>query len=404
MNHTQRRRKMSKQEEALELLSSLSKGQIERRAFVKQALGLGLSMASIGSLLAACGAKEQPKPTPKPTPKPDVTPNDAKPVAAVVEIPKPEAELVVYNWSDYIAEDTVPNFEKEFGVKVVYGNYENNEEILAKIQAGASGIDLICPSGYAGQSLIAQGLIEKLTMAWIPNAVNIAPQFRSTDFDPKNEYTIPWQWGRTGIAYRKDKVTTPPDSWAAFLNPEYKGKMTMMDDMRDVIGSWLKYRGKSVNSVNVDDLAQAKVDSIASKKNLQSYISASVKGQLIAGDVVIAQLWDGDSLQAQAEQPNIEWVMPKEGASFWIDSMIMPKGAPHPNAAHAFLNYILRPDVGASISNATGYGSPNSTSQGKIKRPVPFPTPEQARVLEVQKDLGAGNQLWDQIWTEIKAS
>jgi spermidine/putrescine transport system substrate-binding protein len=403
---------MSKKDETLELLESLSKGHIERRIFVRQALGLGLSMATIGSILSACGSTEKPKRDPKPTPKPPEpiaskptsTPKEPEPKPKVVQLPKPESELVVYNWSDYIAEDTVANFEKEFGVKVTYGTYESNEEILGKLQAGASGYDLICPSGYAGQAAIAQGLIDKLNPDWIPNTANIASQFRSTEVDPKNEYTIPWQWGRTGIAYRKDKVSTPPDSWAVFLNPEYNHKMTQMDDMRDVLGSWLKYRGKSVNSVNPDELKQAKTDAIDSKKLLQSYISAAVKGQLIAGDVWIAQLWDGDTLQAQAEEANIEWIMPKEGGSFWIDSMIMPKGAPHPKAAHAFLNYILRPDVGASISNTTGYGSPNLASQDKIKKPVAFPTPEQAKSLEVQKDLGASNQLWDQIWTEVKAA
>jgi spermidine/putrescine transport system substrate-binding protein len=389
---------MSTKEETLNLLEKLSKGTIERRDFVRQALGLGLSFATIGSILSGCGSAEK-----KPDPKPDTKTPDANPDAKG-EIPKPEEALVIYNWSDYIAEDTVANFEKEFGVKVTYNTYESNEEILAKLQAGASDIDLICPSGYAGQAATAQNLIGKINLDWIPNSANIAPQFRNTDTDPKNEFSIPWQWGRTGIAYRKDKITTPPDSWAIFLDKAQSGKMTMMDDMRDVIGSFLKFRGKSVNSVNMDDLNAAKADAIASKKLLQSYISAAVKGQLIAGDVLIAQLWDGDTLQAQVEQPNIEWIMPKEGGSFWVDSMMMPKTAPHPKAAHAFLNYILRGDVGAAISNTTGYGSPNTAAQDKIKKPVPFPTPEQIRVLEIQKDLGAGNQLWDQIWTEIKAS
>jgi spermidine/putrescine transport system substrate-binding protein len=376
-------------------------------------------MASIGSLLAACSSKEQSKPTP-------IEPASAPlPKAIAVPPPKPESELVFHNWPDYIAEDTVPNFEKEFGVKVTFKTYENNDEILAKLQDEKSGIDVVCPSGYAGQGAISRGLIEKLNLEWIPNAVNIAPQFRNTDFDPKNEYTIPWLWGRTGIGYRKDKITTPIDSWSAFLNPDFKGKMTQMDNMRDVIGSWLKYRGKSINSVNVDDLAQAKEDALTSKKLLlpdfnsftkekaaalseegfvPPYISNAAKKMLIDGDLWVVQLWGGDIFDAQAEQPNIEWVIPKEGGSLWVDSLMIPKGAPHPNAAHAFLNYILRPDVGAATAEATGYGSTNLASQALIKKPVPFPTPVQARILEVQKDLGASLQLWEKIWAEIKAA
>lgn len=375
---------MSKQEQARELAQAFSRGEIDRRDFIRQAAGLGLSLASLGALLSACGNKEQKAP-------------DNQAGTGL------EKELVIYNWSDYIAEDTVKNFEKEFGVKVTYGTYETNEDLLAKLQPGASGYDLVCPSGYAGQVMITQGLAKKLDTAQLPNLVNIAPQFRKTAFDPTDEYTVPWQWGRTGIAYRKDLVKAPPDSWGIFLSNEYGGKMTQMDDMRDVLGAWLKFRGKSLNSVNPEELEAAKKDALDAKKYLQQYISAPVKNSLISGDVVIAQLWDGDTLQAQAEKAEIEWILPKEGGSIWLDSMMIPKDAPHPKAAHAFLNYILRPDVGASISNATGYGSPNKAAQEKIEKAVPFPNEDQMKLLEFQKDLGKETALWDKIWTEIKA-
>ena len=314
-----------------------------------------------------------------------------------------EKELRIYNWSDYIAEDTVANFKKETGIEVIYDTYEANEELVAKLQAGASGYDLVCPSGYAVQVLLALNLLEKLNPAWLPNVGNISTVFRKTAFDPTDEFTVPWQWGTTGIAFRKDKVKAPPDSWAVFLDKQYKGKMTMMDDMRDVIGAWLRYRGKSLNSTNADELAQAKKDALEAKALLQSFISAPVKGQLVAGDVWVAQLWNGDTMQAKVESDQIDYVIPKEGTTIWCDSMCIPKGAPHPRAAHAFLDYILRPEVGASISKFTGYGSPNAKSTASMEKPVPYPTEEQLKLLEYQTDLGAASQQWDQIWTEIKA-
>lgn len=374
-------------------------GAIDRRAFVRGALGLGVSASAVSALLAACGGGETPKP-PEPAP---VTPSEPAAPPAPAPLGEMEKELKIYNWSDYIAEDTVANFEKEHGVKVTYDTFESNEEVLAKLQAGASGYDLVVPSGYTIQVLLAQDLLEPLRVANLPNAVNIAAQFRKTTFDPLDRFTIPWQWSMTGIAYRKDKVKAPPESWGVFHDATLAGKMTMMDDMRDVIGSWLRYRGKSVNSTEAGDLAAAKADAIAAKKNIQSFISAAVKGPLVAGDVWIAQLWNGDTAQATLEQKEIAWLLPKEGSMMAIDCLCIPKGAANLRAAHAFMDYVLRPDVGAAISNFTGYGSPNSAAMASITTPVPLPTPEEMTRVEFQVDLGAATQLWDQVWTEIKA-
>ncbi len=391
---------MSDPKKTLELADALAQGRIDRRAFVRGALALGLGLPSIAMVLQACsGGEEAAKPAEAPA---GGVAADAKP-AGPPDLGPMETELRIYNWSDYIAEDTVANFEKETGIKVTYDTYESNEELMAKLQAGASGYDLVCPSGYAVQVLLALNLLDPLNPKYIPNIGNIAPQFRKTTFDPTDAYTVPWQWGMTGVAFRKDKVKATPDSWAVFHDAQYKGKMTMMDDMRDVIGAWLKYRGKSVNSTAAEDLLQAKTDALTAKALLQSFVSAPVKGQLVAGDVWIAQLWNGDTMQAKAENAEIDWILPKEGGVIWADAMVIPKGAPHKRAAHAFLDYILRPEVGAAISAFTGYGSPNAAATAKMENPVAYPTPEQMQKLEFQTDLGAASAQWDQVWTEIKA-
>jgi len=252
--------------------------------------------------------------------------------------------------------------------------------------------------------MVATDLIAPLNRSYLTNFDNLSPIFRNLASDPGNRHTVPWQWGTSGIAYRTDKVARPVESWAIFQDTRYAGKMTMMDDGREVIGSQLRYRGRSLNSTDPDELSQARADAIAAKKQLKAYISAPVKGQLISGDVWIAQLWDGDTVQARAEQPNLGYVIPREGCTIWADSMCIPKRAPNKRAAHEWMNYILRPEVGAALSEATGYGTPNAAASQVMKRTVPYPTERELARLEYQVDLGGETATWDQIWTEIKSA
>ncbi len=376
----------------------MRRGEIDRRAFLRNALGLGMSLGTIGVVLQACSTGEEAPKSPAATPPTEPAAPPPEPDLGPIE-----PGLHIYMWSDYIADDTVPNFEKEFNCTVTLDTYESNEEMLAKVQTGASGYDIVCPGGYAVTVMKHLDLMEKLVKKYLPNYANIAPTFGKTVFDPENAFTVPWQWGTTGIAYRKDKIRTPPDSWALFHDAALKGKVTMMDDMRDNIGAWLKFRGKSLNSVDPADLAAAKAAAMLAKPNLKAYVSAPAKAQLVSGDVWAAQLWNGDTLRSKAENPEIEFVLPKEGAAIWCDSMVIVKGSKNKRAAHEFLNYILRPEVGAKISESTGYGSPNAKATAAMASPVPYPTDEQMKNLEYQLDLAADTAAWDQLWTEIKS-
>jgi spermidine/putrescine transport system substrate-binding protein len=381
---------VSKRKEVERLVEQLERGGIPRREFVLRALALGLSVSSVGALLQACQRKD----------KAAGTGADSE----VADLGPIEKELHIYNWSDYIAEDTVPNFEKEFGVKVSYDTYESNEEMVAKLQAGASGYDIVVPSGYIIPVMVATDLIAPINKKYITNFNNISPIFQNLPSDPENKHTAPWQWGTTGIAYRNDKVKTPIDSWAVFHDKQFGKKMTMMDDGREVIGAFLRYRGHSLNSIDPAELSRAKADSVAAKKQLKAYISAPVKAQLISGDVWISQLWNGDTTQAKTEQPNLTYVIPKEGCTIWGDSMCVAKSAPNKRAAHEWMNYILRPEVGAALSEATGYGTPNAAAAKVMKNPVPYPTEDELKRLEYQIDLGKDTETWDRIWTEIKSA
>ena len=314
-----------------------------------------------------------------------------------------EPALAIYNWSDYIAPSTVAGFEREFDVRVTYDTYESNEEMLAKLQAGASGYDLVAPSSYLLPAMQASDLLAPLHRDLLPNVTNIAPLFRHPPFDRAETYTVPWQWGVTGIAWRSDLVSPAPAGWDVFLDARWKNRMTMMDDGREVVGAMLKYRGRPLNERDAAALAAAKADAIRAKANLRAYKSATVKADLLAGDVWIAQLWNGDAAQAALENPAIRFMVPPQGSAIWTDAFVLLKNAPHPRAAHEFLNYALRGKVAAEVSDATGYGSPNDSAMALQERPVPFPTPDERARLEYFEDLGPATELWDRVWTEIKA-
>jgi spermidine/putrescine-binding protein len=363
---------------------------LPRRAFLQRAALLGLGATALGPLLEACGGDAGgSRGGPAEDPSADLGPI--------------EDALNVYIWSDYLAPTTVPDFEREFGVQVTVDTYESNEELLAKLMSGASGYDLVVPSGYLLPALIRQGLLAPLHHRHLPNLGNLARGLFEPAADPGRRHAVPWLWGMTGLAWRTDKLPAPPESWSVFFDPRWRGKLTMMDDGREVLGAMLKYRGRSLNSTVAAELERAETDALAAKPNLKAYLSAPVKSQLIAGDVWVAQLWNGDTMQARTEQPALAFALPKEGSLLWADYVVVPASAPHKRAAHAFIDYVLRPPVGAALARATGYGTPNAAALALIPDPVPYPTAEQLARLEYQEDLGAAAALWDRIWTEVKS-
>jgi len=359
---------------------------LSRRDILVALLRTGLALPVATALLEACRGRA-----------------DA-PQAGSEELGPIERELNIYNWSDYIAPELIPAFEREFGVRVTYDTFESSEEMVAKLQAGARGYDLVVPPTYGVTALIATGLLAPLSTRYLPNRANLAPVFRGLAHDPEDRYTVPWQWGMTGIAWRSDLIAAPPDSWEIFLESRYRGKLTMLDDLRDVIGAFLRLRGHSINSVDPAELETARQDAVLAKRNLKAYLSAPVKAQLIAGDVWLAQLWNGDAAQAAREQPALRWILPKEGGTLWIDSLVVPAAAPHPRAAHEFINFSLRPEIAARISTATGYGTPNQAAMPLLAKPVPYPSANELARLEIQEDLGRASALWDELWTRIKSA
>jgi spermidine/putrescine transport system substrate-binding protein len=355
-----------------------------RRAFVRCCAQLGLT-GTTASLLWGCVTRREPPP-------PDeVAPSAAGPL---------EDELRIFNWSDYIGRGTLARFEQETGVRVIYDTFESNEEMVAKLVAGGTGYDLIGPTGYLVPVLRDGGLLAPLDHASLPGWEAIGPAFHAAALDPAGRYGMPYQWGMTGIAYRQDLVAAPT-SWGVFATPG--ATMTMLDDGREVIGAMLKWRGHSLNSTAPVEVRGAGADARAVKANLRAYVNTPVKGQLISGDIAIAQLWDGDARAAAMEEPNIRLVVPDEGSNIFTDFLAIPRHAPHRNAAHAFLRYVLRPEIAVEIAEETGFGPCNERAVVMMREPVRLPDAEFLARMEFQEDLGAATELWDRVWTEVKA-
>lgn len=275
--------------------------------------------------------------------------------------------LNFYNWADYMDDDILAAFEEECGVAITQDIYSSNEDLIAKIQAGNSGYDLIIPSDYAVEILISRELIQPLNFDAIPNFTNIDPALLGLYYDPNNEYSIPYQWGTTGIAYNTAYFDEPPTSWAAIFELdqvcENSGFVSMLDDEREAVGAALTYLGYSYNDTDPEHHAEAQELLAAQKECLAGYNSDNFNQTLASEEVVMAHAWSGATALARSENENVAFVIPEEGGAIWMDNMAIPADAPNAYTAHVFINYLLDAEVGAALSNYIYYFSPNVASQ-----------------------------------------
>ena len=320
-------------------------------------------------------------------------------------------ELHIYNWSEYIDPEIYEEFEQEFGVKVIEDTFASNEDLLAKLQAGATGYDIIVPSDYMVSIMYELELLAEINYDNIPNFENIAATFKDPPYDPGNKYSVPYQWGTTGIGYNAELFEDPPSSWAYLFDPavagEYAGRMSMLNDSRETIGAALKYLGYSINSTNEQELEEAKQLLIQQKEWVSAYDSDGFEDLLAAGEVDIGHGWSGDYFAAAEEAEQVWYIIPEEGGVIWTDNLAIPKSAPSQYTAEVFINYLLRPEVGARITNYTWFGSPNQASEEFIdaeilEEPAIYPPSEVMDKLEFIRDVGEATSLYDRIWTEIK--
>lgn len=396
-------------------------------------------------VLPACGAttttggEGQPVTEPKEAAAPTEAPAEPAPPteAAVPTEPAEEAaapseagaaagldkELSVYNWADYIDEEVLKNYESEYSVKIIYDTFASNEDLLAKLQAGATGYDVIFPSDYMVAQMIELGLLAEIDHNHIPNMKNIGAQFLDPPFDPGYKHCVPYQWGATGLAYSKKAFgDTPPDSWAVLYEPEQvqkwaeAGGVNILNDQREVIGEALKYLGYSLNDTDESHLQEAKELVLKAKPYIKSFNSEDYdESLLVPGEVILSMAWSGDAAQAASKtideatgESDWAFVVPKEGAFIFQDNVCVTATTQRKATAEHFLNYLLEAENAAAITNYTYYASPNEAAKEFINEdilnnPGIYPPPEVMEKLEYGEPLGEAIFLYDQIWTEIKS-
>jgi len=317
--------------------------------------------------------------------------------------------LNVYNWSAYVAPDTIPNFEKEFGVRVRYVTYESNEEMLAQVITGNSGWDVVFPTHNRVPPMASMGLLAPLDHRRLKNLANLELQFQSPAWDPGLQWSMPYMWFGTGIAFNRS-VVPPPRAWADLWSPRLKGRLTMLDDPEDVIGACLRKLDLPFGSTNPEELRRAERALIEQKRLVRAYLNAEVRDQLVSGDVLAAQLWSTTAAQALDAAPSLDFVFPAEGFPLYCDSAVILRESRRVELAHEFLDYLLRPQVSAGIAQSTLTATANS--RGRIllpeklrTSPALYPGPDVMQRGEWPGTLPAAAQrLRDRIWTEVKAA
>ena len=324
-----------------------------------------------------------------------------------------DEKLIVYNWGEYIDPEVLTIFEKETGIDVIYEEFETNEILYPKISSGAIAYDVICPSDYMIQRMIENDLLSEINFDNIPNIKNIGEQYmeQSKQFDPENKYSVPYCWGTVGILYNKTMVDEPVDSWSILWNPKYRDSILMQDSVRDAFGATLKYLGYSLNSTDLDELTEAKNLLIEQKPLVQAYVIDQVRDKMIGNEAALGVIYSGEAIYTQKENPNLEYVIPKEGSNIWIDSWVIPKNAEHKENAEKFINFLCRPDIALMNFEYITYSTPNEAARELIEdesirnSEIAFPDLSQYDNLETFQYLGTeADQVYGDLWNKVKSS
>ena len=321
-------------------------------------------------------------------------------------------QVIVYNWGEYIDPEIIDLFEEETGIDVIYEEFETNEIMYPKIQSGAIAYDVVCPSDYMIQRMIENDLLAEINYDHIPNLKYIGDNYMkmSRQFDPENKYSVPYLWGTVGILYNKKMVDEPVDSWGILWDKKYEDSILMQDSVRDAFAVALKYLGYSLNSTDLDELEAAKNLLIEQKPLVQAYVIDQVRDKMIGGEAALGVIYSGEALYCQQENPDLDYVIPKEGTNIWIDSWVIPKNAKNVENAEAFINFLCRPDIAKMNFDYITYSIPNTAGRDLIEdeslrnSPIAFPDDSKLENCETFQFLGDDNDaLYNRLWREIKS-
>jgi len=319
----------------------------------------------------------------------------------------PAPEISIFAWSEYVPDEVVEGFTAATGIRVNLETFASNEEMLAKLLSGAAHYDVVQPSDYTVEALARDGRLQPIDASKIPNLRNVSPDFLRLPFDPEQRWTIPWMGGTVGIVVDSAKVA--PESIRSFADvftEAHRGRIVVVDDPREIVSWALATEGLPINDVDAASLAKAEPVLRRWIPLVRVFDSDSPKRALLDGDVDLGIVWSGEGALLLDEDPRFRWILPAEGSHRFVDSLAIPTGARHPDGAHRFLDWVLRPEVSARISAAYPYTNPNLAarkllSPRQLANPASYP-PGEAK-LEFFRDVGAGAVLVDELVARIKA-
>lgn len=350
---------------------------------------------------------------------PAATSAPAGEAAGAVDRSQLSEELYFYNWSDYIDPSLLEDFEAEYGVRVILDTYDSNEDMIAKVRAGNSGYDIVVPSDYAVSILAADGLAAPIDKSLLPNLVHLDEGLLDQPFDPGNAHSVPYMYGITGIAYNAQEFPNGIDSWNVLLDPaqaeQFQGRFSMLDDERETPGAALKLLGKSLNETDPAVLQQAQDILIAQKPFLAAYNSSDVNRKLASGEYALAHAWSGMAMQARnglgdefEGNPDIKFVIPKEGGMIWMDNAVILADSPNAYTAHVFLDFLMRPENAARNTEYIGYLTPNKDAVDLLSQEVKdlyaegFAPDETVRQRLEWAQRVQGSTAFTDLWTAVK--
>ncbi|MDR0452575.1 MAG: extracellular solute-binding protein [Treponema sp.] len=312
--------------------------------------------------------------------------------------------LYIYNWTYYTPDSVIEKFEAEYGADVIYDEFASNEEMYAKLQAGGSGYDVIFPSGDYVSIMINQGMLERIDKSKLSNLGNIDPQvLEKTAYDPLMDYSVPYYWGAAGIAVNTSKVPVFDRSWSIFSRADLRNRMTMLDDMREVLGDALAHLGYSVNTEDPAQIAAARdLVNKAWKPNLTKFDAEAFGKGYANGDFWVVQGYAEVVFDEISENPELldstVFFIPPEGGPAYIDSMCIPKGSPNPGLAHQFIDFIHRPEIYAEFTDIFGFPATVNIPARALKADPPHYTLEDIAGMELKNDVGEALELYNNAW------
>jgi spermidine/putrescine transport system substrate-binding protein len=316
--------------------------------------------------------------------------------------------LNVYNWGDYIDETVLEDFEQETGMRVNYETFATNEDMYIKVKQGGTKYDVIVPSDYMISRMIQEDMLEKIDTGGLETYSFLNPRFLGLEFDPKNEYSVPYMWGTFGILYNSKMVTEPVESWDILWDEKYRKQILMMDSVRDSLAVAFLRLGFSINTTYTAEL-EAAAELLALQKPLVlAYVGDNGKDMMVAEEAALSMSWSGDAVAVREQNPSLEYVIPKEGTNLWVDSMVIPKNSGHKKEALLFIDFMNRPEIAKRNVEYIGYATPNAKTYELLDEeiredPAAYPPDEALARYEVFVDIGAANAAYNRVWTEIKS-